>query len=244
MSRLTATPEIDQVRVQAVMEAAFREYGVPRAIRSDNGSPFSTNAPGGLSMLSIWWLRLGIGVERIEPGEPQQNGRHERFHWSLVKECLDYHIAWDCRLQQREFLAYRKDFNHERPHEALQMRTPAQVYRPSSRAYPIHLPEMQYDSCFHVRRVDGHGRFLWNSRRVLLTPVLAGEQVGFRECEDRLFEVWFGPVFLGWMDSTEYQFVREELAHKWAKRTAHHRSPEQPCTPAGALPLRPQDLTL
>lgn len=90
------------------MEAAFRAYGLPKAIRSDNGSPFVTGAPGGLSELSIWWMRLGIRHERIEPGEPQQNGRHERFHWSLVKEMLDFGIEWDLPLQQREFVRYQR----------------------------------------------------------------------------------------------------------------------------------------
>lgn len=103
--RLTAMPGIDQKRARAVLEAAFRERGMPRAIRSDNGSPFVTPAPGGLSQLSIWWKRLGIRHQRIEPGKPQQNGRHERFHWSLVKECLDYRVAWDWRLQLAEFVA-------------------------------------------------------------------------------------------------------------------------------------------
>lgn len=98
--RLTAMPGIDQQRVRDVMEAAFREHGLPRAIRSDNGTPFVTSAPGGLSKLSIWWARLGIRHERIEPGEPQQNGRHERFHLSLIKDLLDYRLAWDWRLQQ------------------------------------------------------------------------------------------------------------------------------------------------
>lgn len=243
--RLTAMPEICQGRVRAVMDAAFREYGVPKAIRSDNGSPFATTAPGGLSRLAIWWLRLGIRLERIEPGHPEQNGRHERFHWTLVKECLDYSIAWDCRLQQKVFVAYRQEFNHLRPHEALGMNTPAEVYRPSVRPYPVHVPEMRYDASFHVRRVDGQGRYLWNGQRVPLSPVLTGEPVGLRECEDGLFEVWYGPVFLGWMDAAELLFVREDTAQAWARRHAcSAEAVAQPCSPPGASPLRPQDLPL
>jgi hypothetical protein len=195
--RLTAMPGIEQKRVRAVMEAAFREYGLPKAIRSDNGSPFVTGAPGGLSELSIWWIRLGIRHERIEPGEPQQNGRHERFHWSLVKEMLDYRIEWDLPLQQREFVRYEREFNEERPHEALGMGTPAGAYRASERSYPARIPEMEYDSSYYIRRANWQGRFLWNGERVALSPVLAEEWIGLKEVEEDLMEVMYGPVLLG-----------------------------------------------
>ncbi len=214
--RLTAMPGIDQQRVRDVMEAAFREHGLPRAIRSDNGSPFVTPAPGGLSKLSIWWARLGIRHERIEPGEPQQNGRHERFHLSLIKDVLDYRLAWDWRLQQAEFVRYREEFNSLRPHEALGMATPASVYTPSARPYPARVPDMEYDSSFYVRRVNWQGRILWRGERVMLSPVLAEERVALREVDDDLFEVVFGSMFLGWLDHWTGEFIREEVAQRWA----------------------------
>ena len=218
--RLTAMPGIDQHRVRAVLEAAFREYGMPAAIRSDNGSPFVTPAPGGLSMLSVWWARLGIRHERIAPGEPQQNGRHERFHWSLVKDVLDFGIAWDWRLQQNEFVRYRREFNGKRPHEALAMATPGSLYVPSRLVYPGRVPEMEYPAGHTARRVNGQGRFLWRGQRVPLSLVLAGEWIGLVEIDDDLFEVSYGPTFLGWLDNWTRSFVREEEAQKWAERVA------------------------
>jgi putative transposase len=215
--RLTAMAGIDQKQVRAVLEAAFREHGLPAAIRSDNGSPFVTAAPGGLSELSIWWLRLGIRHERIEPGEPQQNGRHERFHWSLVKDVLDYRIEWDLPLQQREFVRYQQQFNEERPHEALGMGTPAGAYRDSARSYPARIPEMEYGSCYYVRRVNWQGRFLWGGERIALSPVLAEEWIGLKEVENDLMEVIYGPLLLGWLDHQTGTFVRRETAEKWAR---------------------------
>jgi putative transposase len=218
--RLTAMPGIDQHRVRAVLEAAFREHGMPGSIRSDNGAPFVTAAPGGLSMLSVWWARLGIRQERIEPGKPQQNGRHERFHWSLVKDVLDYGVAWDWRLQQNEFVRYRREFNEDRPHEALAMATPGSLYVPSRLAYPGRVPEMEYPAGQMVRRVNAQGRFLWRGRRVPLSPVLANEWIGIAETEEELYEISYGPVFLGWLDHWSGQFIREEMAQRWAERVA------------------------
>lgn len=213
--RLTAMPEINQDRVRGVMEAAFRENGLPGAIRSDNGSPFATPAPGGLSQLSIWWIKLGIRHERIEPGKPQQNGRHERFHWSLIKDCLDYEVAWDWRIQQGVFVAYRKEFNEERPHEALGMKTPAEVYRPSAREYRGRAVEMEYGEVFQVRRVNPGGGFLWKGKRVAVSAVLTGERIGLLESDDEVYEVYFGPVMLGWFDGASGYFVRREQAERW-----------------------------
>lgn len=224
--RLTALERIAHRPVRAVMEAAFLENGLPAGMRTDNGPPFVTGAPGGLSRLSIWWLRLGIRHERIEPGAPEQNGRHERFHWSLVKDQLDYAVAWDLRLQQRAFLAYQRDFNEQRPHEALGMKTPAEVYRPSERRYPGRVPEMEYAAPFQVRRVNQQGRFLWRGQRVALSPVLAEEWIGLQEADDDLFEVYYGPVFLGWLDGWYRTFVREEKAGAWAARVQPEPAPD------------------
>lgn len=208
--RLTAMPEINQERVKGVMEAAFRENGLPVAIRSDNGAPFVTAAPAGLSQLSIWWTKLGIRHERIEPGKPTQNGRHERFHLSLIKDRLEWEVAWDWKLQQGLFVAYRKEFNEQRPHEALGMKTPGEVYEPSVRIYSGRAPEMEYEQRYQVRRVNEGGTFLWEGERIGISKVLKGERIGLLESEDDLYEVYFGPVLLGWFDAASGIFVRVE----------------------------------
>ncbi len=132
-------PRTDSVNTQAALIKVFRRYGLPQRMRSDNGEPFASVGVGGLSTLSIWWLKLGIVLERIEPGEPQQNGRHERMHRTLKKEtAAPAQASW--RAQQRRFDQFRREFNEERPHEALGQQTPADQYRPSLRAYPERLP--------------------------------------------------------------------------------------------------------
>ena len=141
--RCNRVPRTNFGCVKPVLEAAFREYGLPRAIRSDNGAPFATRAPLGLSKLSVWWIKLGIIPERIEPGKPQQNGRHERMHLTL-KQCTATPPKATLRAQQRAFRAFQLDYNHRRPHEALGQRTPGELYRPSPRPYPRRIPEISY----------------------------------------------------------------------------------------------------
>lgn len=216
--KLVAMGGIDGERVRAVMEAAFREYGLPEAIRSDNGAPFASNAPGGVTQLSLWWGRLGIQHERIEPGKPQQNGRHERFHLSLLRDRLDGGVAWDLRAQQRVFERYQREFNQERPHEALGMKTPADRYRASAKRYDGQNPEFEYGEGFHTRRVYGQGTILWAAERIPISPVLAGQNVGLREEEEDLFAVYCGKIFLGWLENRTQTFVREDRAERWANR--------------------------
>ena len=127
-----ATDKADGVHVRGVMESMFRKYGLPGAIRSDNGSPFASRAPGGLSRLSMWWMQLGIRHERIVPGHPEQNGRHERMHRTLKQETANPPKA-NRRLQQEAFGAFQREYNEQRPHEALGWKTPAELYVPSMR---------------------------------------------------------------------------------------------------------------
>lgn len=220
--RLRAMERIDQDAVRREMEGAFREFGLPDAIRSDNGSPFSTGAPGGLSELSVWWMGLGIRPERIERGRPDQNGKHERMHLTIVEDCLDFGIAHDCRLQQRLFARFMADYNGVRPHEALeQMKTPDQVWGAGGgREYTGRIAEMEYGVGFESRRADERGRVLWKGVWVGVTPVVAGRKVGLRENEGDLLEVYFGDVFLGWLDWRERVFVREQRAQSWAEGAA------------------------
>src|ERR1700738_2676221 len=140
--RCCAVKKTDGEHAWAVFEAAFREFGLPEAIRTDNGSPFASRAPGGLSQLSMLWLRLGIRHERIEPGCPQQNGRHERMHQTLNPQTASQPEA-NLRRHHQAFARFQREYNEKRPHEALEYRTPASIYVASARAYPPRLPELE-----------------------------------------------------------------------------------------------------
>ena len=159
--RSQAVEKTDTERVRAIFEAAFREYGLPEAIRTDNGAPFASSAIGGLSRLAVWWIKLGIVPERIQAGHPEQNGRHERMHRTLKQ---DLHPAADWRGQQRELDRFRHDYNQVRPHEALDMQTPASVYEPSPRPYPARVPEVEYPDSMEVRTIKSHGHFRWKKQ--------------------------------------------------------------------------------
>lgn len=187
--RCQAVEKTDTPRVQAVFAAAFREYGLPQAMRSDNGPPFASCGVAGLSRLSVWWIRLGIRPQRIQAGHPEQNGRHERMH-----RTLDEHAATppqaEPRAQQRTMDAFRAEYNQLRPHEALGMRTPASMYRPSSRIFPERLPEPEYGTAMRVRRVMQHGQFFWNYNAVFLGKALAGERIGLLPVDDRYLRIY------------------------------------------------------
>jgi transposase InsO family protein len=180
-------------------ERLFRERGLPIAIRSDNGVPFaSPNALFNLSKLSVWWLRLGIGIERIKPGHPQQNGRHERMHLTLKKEATRPPGANSLQQQDR-FDAFVQEFNLERPHEALAMKPPAEVYLPSGRPYEG-LPELTYP--FHDRDVlvTACGRLCLHRKRINVSHVLAGQKLGIKEVDDGIWLVSFMHYDLGYFD--------------------------------------------
>jgi putative transposase len=179
-----------------VFERLFREYGLPQRIRSDNGAPFATQALGRLSSLAVWWIRLGILPDLIEPGAPQQNGRHERMHLTLKRECTRpprHHRAH----QQRCFDRWRQEYNTLRPHEALHDATPASVYAPSPRPYPAQLPPLGYPGHYEVRRVSRNGGIRWHKQWVNVSQTLGEESVGFVEVDDGEWDVYFGPLRLG-----------------------------------------------
>jgi transposase InsO family protein len=180
-------------------ERLFRERGLPAAIRSDNGVPFaSANALFNLSKLSVWWLRLGIEIERIKPGRPQQNGRHERMHLTLKKEATRP-PGMNTLQQQAKFDAFVHEFNTERPHQALAMKCPAEVYSPSTRPYQG-LPELNYP--FHDRDivVTACGRICLHRKKVNLSTVLAGQRLGIKEVDDGIWLVSFMHYDLGYID--------------------------------------------
>ena len=195
----TALRSTATLGVWPIFERLFREYGLPGAIRSDNGVPFSSIALGGLSALAVWWVRLGIRLERIPPGQPQHNGRHERMHKTMKAEACKPPEA-TMPAQQRRFDAFRLDFNIDRPHEALGNEAPAAVYEPSQRCYPSKLPELEYPGQFALRRVRHDGSIKLLRQELYLSEPLAGEIVGLEEMDDQLWHLHFGPIFLGILD--------------------------------------------
>jgi hypothetical protein len=193
----------------------FEEYGLPRIIRTDNGVPFATTALGRLSTLSVWWIRLGIYPELIEPAHPEQNGRHERMHRTLKRETALPSKA-NLAAQQKRFDQFRHEFNTERPHEALGQETPASVYKRSLRHLPRKLPDLEYPAHFETRYVSANGGIRWKCAWVCVTHTLAGEFVGLEEVGDGLWDCYFGPVLLGRMDERLLRI--EDHKGRWIRR--------------------------
>jgi transposase InsO family protein len=185
-----------QKPVKTVFKSLFEEYGLPEKIRTDNGNPFATVALGRLSRLSAWWIRLGIIPELIEPGCPEQNGRHERMHKTLKYETTVPPAA-NLKKQQQRFDAFRQEYNHVRPHEALDMKAPVNVYQPSCRKFPSNLPQVEYPAHYELRRVSNNCGIRWKHKRVCVSQVLAGEYVGLEEIDDGVWDMYYGPVWLG-----------------------------------------------
>jgi putative transposase len=183
-------------------ERAFAEYGLPERIRSDNGTPFA--GATGLSRLSVWWLRLGIIPERIMPGHPEQNGSHEQFH-AVLKTATARPPATTRRGQQRRFDRFRVEYNDERPHEALDNRVPAMLYRRSPRPLPPRLPPLEYPGHFEVRRVYSNGCCSWGGH-VFLTEALIDQELGFEAVDDAWWTVWLGRVAIGRYDERQRLF--------------------------------------
>ncbi len=189
-----------------VFRRLFHEFGLPRILRTDNGAPFATTALGRLSQLSVWWIRLGIYPELIEPGHPEQNGRHERLHRTLKAEATRPAQA-DLPRQQRRFNTFRHEYNVERPHEALDQRTPASVYRASPRPFPQPLPSLEYPGHFEVRLVSRNGGIRWSARWVNVSHVLGGQYVGLEPVDDGLWDVYFGSLKLGRFDERKRRII-------------------------------------
>ena len=185
--------------VFTAFERLFAERGLPQAIRTDNGAPFAgPNALFNLSKLSVWWLRLGIDIERIRPGHPQQNARHERMHLTLKKEATRP-PAMNCLQQQARFDDFVSEFNTERPHEALAMKCPAEVYTPSTRPYDG-LPKVDYP--FHDRDVlvTSCGRICMHRKKINISTALAGQRLGIKEVDEGIWLVSFMHYDLGYID--------------------------------------------
>jgi transposase InsO family protein len=204
--RCQTVSKTDTAQVQSIFEAAFREYGMPQAVRTDNGAPFASRSLRGLSRLALWLIKLGIVPERIEAAHPEQNGRHERMHRTLQQETMSP-MAANRRAQQHRFDQFRREFNQQRPHEALGMRTPDSCYRASLRAFPARLPQPEYPAHMQVRKVHAGGEFAWRGHRhIFLSETLVGEHVGLelihdQDQQDRWYTIYFAHVPLARFDS-------------------------------------------
>ena len=194
--RCQAVPRNDAVHVWPILDAALREFGLPRALRSDNGPPFASVAPGGLAPLSVLLIKAGVVPERIDPGKPSQNGRHERLHGTLKAETAAP-PARSLRAQGERFAAFQRIYNEERPHEALGQTPPGDHYTPSPRGYSGRLESPGYPDDFEVRRVKRSGEIGWRGTHVHVGQSLAGEPVGLNQSEDGVWAVSFGPIGLG-----------------------------------------------
>jgi transposase InsO family protein len=190
-----------------VFERVFGEYGIPEVIRSDNGGPFASRGAGGLSRLSVWWVLLGIRPEFIAKGHPEQNGVHERMHLTLKREAT-IPASKDLRGQQRRFDRWREEFNEKRPHEALGMKTPSEVYCSGGRGYERVEREIKYPEGYEVRRVRRNGEIKWRGRRRFIGEALKGVLVGIKKLEDGHNQVYFDSILLGDLYDIDYRGLR------------------------------------
>jgi putative transposase len=200
--RCQALSSVSTAEARPVFERLFREAGLPRAIRTDNGAPFSATGLHGLCGLSVWWMRLGIQHQRIRPGHPQDNGRHERMHRTL-KAATARPPASHQRAQQRRFDAFRREYNEVRPHQALGGQTPAALWQPSPRPYPSRIPKPQYPGHFEKRLVSNAGCFRFKKQVVFLSQALKQEWIGLEEVADGIWSVQFYDVLLARLDERE-----------------------------------------
>lgn len=189
------------------MESIFREYGLPDAMRSDNGMPFAGRCIGGLSRLMIWWILLGIIPERIRKGCPQENGRHERMHRTLKSDALNP-VAGNLKEQQKAFDIFRHEYNNDRPHESLNDETPSDYYKQANRPYVEHPHQPDYDHNYLVRRVRHSGEIKFMGRMFLITRLLVGQPVGLKEIDDGLWQLQFSFYVLGSIDLKKNKVIR------------------------------------
>ena len=194
------------VEAKPVFRRVFAKYGLPDRLLTDNGVPFAAHSLGRLSQLSAWWVRLGIRPELIEPGNPQQNGRHERFHRTL-KDKTARPPAGSRSAQQRRFNQFQIEYNEVRPHEALDLETPSTVYTPSSRPMPAKLPPLDYPGHWEKRKVATNRSMKWRGHPVHVSLPCAGQYIGLEEVQDGIWHVYYGPIRLGTFIEEQLQIV-------------------------------------
>lgn len=201
-----ALPSIRLELAWPIVEGVFREHGLPEAVLSDNGSPFGAHGLGRFSVFSVRLMELGIQPVFIAPGHPEQNGRHERMHRTLLDSPL-FRIGSGFRQQQRIFDSFRSMYNHDRPHEGIDMDRPAGRHRPSPRPFPSTLPAVEYPSEFEVRRVDSNGSVKWRATYVTISKSFTGRRIGFQLIDDQLWDVYFSSFLIGRFDENERRFI-------------------------------------
>jgi putative transposase len=197
--RVEGLPNVRTEGAKPEFERLFREVGLPKAIRSDNGAPFASTGIHGLCELNAWWMRLGIVHQRIQPASPQQNGAHERMHRTLKRETARPPAA-NMRAQQRRFDTFRRQFNDERPHEALDDATPSSVWTPSPRQFPRRVPKPDYPGHCETRKVSNAGVFRLATTQIFLSHALAGDYIALEEVDDGLWNILFYNTLLGRFD--------------------------------------------
>lgn len=185
--------------VKPWFERVFREYGLPEAIRTDNGAPFASLGLGGLSRLAVWFIKLGIKPERIATGHPEQNGRQERMHRSLT-EATAKPPRGDIKEQQKAFDQFVEEYNFERPHEALGQKTPALCYKPSLRPYPVKMPVIEYYGDVVVRQVRHNGTIKWRGELVYVSEALAGKPVALKQRAEHVWEIRYSYLTMSVLD--------------------------------------------
>ena len=205
-----ALPTTTRSVVRPVFESLFREYGLPWAIRTDNGAPFASTALGGLSSLAVWWIKLGIRPERIDPGCPEQNGRHERFHRTLKDDAISPPKETLAQ-QQSAFDLFCLEYNSERPHEALNGESPASIYTASPRPYTPRPPEIAYPDHMIVRKVRPGGQIRWKGSELFLSETLIGEPVALEQLDDRYLQIYFGSIQLAKLDDRKRVIIKPRL---------------------------------
>ena len=199
-------PSVEQYAALKAFDRLFREYGLPEAIRSDNGTPFATQALCGLSRLNVYWIKLGVDHQRIDPGQPQQNGGHERMHKTVKAECARPPEA-DMAAQQVRFDAWRREFNEDRPHEALGYEVPASLYVPSPRQMPGVLPEPEYPGHFEVRYLSKDGNVRFKTRQIFVSQTLGHEHIGLEETADGVWDLYFFDRLLARLDERTWKLT-------------------------------------
>jgi putative transposase len=210
--RCTALESTKDELATRVFESVFQEFGLPEVIRSDNGVPFASTGLGGLTRLAIWWIKLGITPERIEPGHPEQNGRHERMHRTLKAEAT-HPPAEHLAAQQRVLDRFRHEYNDIRPHEAIGQKAPASRYSISRRTMPASLSSPKYEEPLVTKRLDNHGRLSIFGGKVTLTRLLACEEVGIEEHEADVMTIYFGPLRLADVRRKDKEVVLDRKPH-------------------------------
>src|SRR5437667_628648 len=203
-SRGTFWVRMDGASSLRIYNRLFRDVGLPRAIRTDNGAPFCSTGIHGLCAMNVWWIRLGIAQQRIQPSHPEENGAHERMHRTLKAETTRP-PARTRRGQQRRFQRFRTEYNHERPHEALGQQPPATVWHPSPRPYPRRLPHPEYPGHHLVRLVSDAGTFRLQAQQLFLSQALKQDYIGLEETADGVWSIYFYDVLLGKLHERDFR---------------------------------------